>query len=210
MVHPLLENSDTKYICSMNFIEIQKRLSKYSVGIAGAGGLGSNCAVALVRCGIGRLVVADFDTIEPGNLNRQYYFRDQIGQFKVDALKENLLRINPDLKIDIIKKMLDRKSLISTFKNVHVLVEAFDHAEQKEMLVETALETWPDRPLVIGIGMAGFGKIEILKIHVSGNLYICGDGTEEIGPDNPPIAPRVGIVANMQADKTVEILLGIG
>ena len=191
----------------MNFNEIQNRLSKFSVGIAGAGGLGSNCAVALVRCGIGRLVVADFDIIENSNLNRQYYFRDQIGQFKVEALKENLLRINPHLKIDIHKEMIDSRTLVSIFNDVHVLVEAFDHAEQKEMLVETALDTWPDRPLIMGSGMAGYGKTEVLKIQVSGNLYICGDGIEEIGPDNPPIAPRVGIVANMQADKTIELLL---
>jgi len=193
----------------MNFYEIQKRLSEFSVGIAGAGGLGSNCAVALARSGIGHLVIADFDKIELSNLNRQYYFQDQIGQYKVEALKENLLRINPDLKIDIIREMLDSRNLISTFNNVHVLVEAFDNADQKEMLVETALETWPERPLVIGVGMAGFGKTESLKIHISGNLYICGDGIEEISSDNPPLAPRVGIVANMQADKTVEILLGI-
>ncbi|MCK5821173.1 MAG: sulfur carrier protein ThiS adenylyltransferase ThiF [Bacteroidales bacterium] len=191
----------------MNYKEIQNILSKFSVGIAGAGGLGSNCAVALVRSGIGHLVIADFDTIESGNLNRQYYFRDQIGKYKVDALKDNLLRINPDLKIDIHKKMLNSDSLISTFNDVSVLIEAFDLAEQKERLVETALEAWPDRPLVMGVGMAGYGKTEKLKIHVSGNLYICGDGIEEIGPDNPPIAPRVGIVANMQADKTVELLL---
>ncbi len=50
-----------------------------SVGIAGVGGLGSAVAVALARVGVGRLVIADFDVVEPSNLNRQQYFIDQIG-----------------------------------------------------------------------------------------------------------------------------------
>lgn len=204
-----MENMDTKYICKMKFIEIQNKLSKFSVGIAGAGGLGSNCAVSLVRCGIGHIVIVDFDRLDQSNLNRQYYFKDQVGQFKVEAIKENLLRINPDLKIDIHQIKLEEQNLINIFNDVDVLIEAFDHADQKEMLVEAALDAWPARPLIMGIGMAGYGKTEMLRIRVSGNLYICGDGVEEIGPENPPIAPRVGITANLQADKTIELLLGM-
>ena len=58
---------------------IQDRLRNKSVGIAGCGGLGSNCAVALARIGVGRLVIADFDDVSAGNLNRQYYFRIRSG-----------------------------------------------------------------------------------------------------------------------------------
>ena len=59
------------------------------IGIGGAGGLGSNVAVNLVRSGITDIKIADFDVIEQSNLNRQFYFRDQIGQNKVNALYEN-------------------------------------------------------------------------------------------------------------------------
>ena len=58
----------------MRFSEVKTHLSKFRVGIAGAGGLGSNCAVALARSGVGTLVIADYDVIESSNLNRQYYF----------------------------------------------------------------------------------------------------------------------------------------
>ena len=71
-------------------------LGSACVGIAGAGGLGSNCAMHLVRSGIGKLVIADFDTVNESNLNRQFFFRDQVGRVKVEALRENLLRINPE------------------------------------------------------------------------------------------------------------------
>ena len=62
-------------------------MSKFRVGIAGAGGLGSNCAVALARSGVGTLVIADFDIIEAANLNRQYYFTDQIGSDENNCIK---------------------------------------------------------------------------------------------------------------------------
>ena len=58
----------------MKIFKIRDHLSRFRVGIAGAGGLGSNCAVSLARSGIGTLVISDFDVIEPGNLNRQYFF----------------------------------------------------------------------------------------------------------------------------------------
>jgi sulfur carrier protein ThiS adenylyltransferase len=77
----------------MRFSEIKTHLSKFRVGIAGAGGLGSNCAVALARSGVGTLVIADFDVIEEPNLNRQYYFTDQIGLMKTVALKDNIANI---------------------------------------------------------------------------------------------------------------------
>jgi len=63
----------------MTIAEIKKHLLKFRIGIAGAGGLGSNCAAALARSGVGTLVIADFDIVEELNLNRQYYFSDQIG-----------------------------------------------------------------------------------------------------------------------------------
>ena len=70
-------------------------LKQACVGIAGVGGLGSAVAVSLARIGVGKLIIADFDVVEPSNLNRQQYFVDQLGYFKVDALTENLRRINP-------------------------------------------------------------------------------------------------------------------
>ena len=74
----------------MRFSEIKTHLKKFRVGIAGAGGLGSNCAIALARSGVGTIVLSDFDVIEEPNLNRQYYFIDQVGMMKTVALKENI------------------------------------------------------------------------------------------------------------------------
>ena len=182
-------------------------LQNKTVGIAGCGGLGSNCAVALARVGVGHLIIVDFDIISESNLNRQYYFYDQIGSPKIQALKENIERINPLVKVTAINLKLDDQNIKDIFDGVDVLVEAFDRSDQKQIIIESALATWPERPLVIGIGMAGWGGNDMIKMKQYGNLYICGDRVTEIGPEMPPLAPRVGIVANIQANTVLQILL---
>ncbi len=179
----------------------------YTVGVAGAGGLGSNVAMALTRVGIGKLIIADFDVVSESNLNRQFYFHDQLNRKKVEVLKENLLRINPKVEIEIHDLMLNSDNLLSTFLSVDIMVEAFDRAELKEMIIETFQTSNPDIPLVIGNGMAGWGKSNEISVQRYGNLYICGDNEAEIGPDLPPMAPRVLICAAMQANTVMSLLL---
>jgi sulfur carrier protein ThiS adenylyltransferase len=187
--------------------EIAKRLSGKRVGIAGCGGLGSNCAVALARVGVGELIIVDFDVISLGNLNRQYYFHDQIGFKKVYALKSNIERINPFVKVVTHDKRLTPENIPAIFTGCDVIVEAFDLADQKEMLLESILSTLPSVPVVVGLGIAGWGKNDKIHCRKVENIYVCGDEISEISSDLPPIAPRVGIVANMQANVVLEILL---
>ncbi len=195
----------------MRFSEIKTHLGKYRVGIAGAGGLGSNCAVALARCGVGTLVLSDFDIIEESNLNRQYYFSDQIGMAKTVALKENISRINPEVFVIIHQKKLNRINIPEIFSGCNVIVEAFDGSDMKEMLIETVQIKMPGIPLVIGSGMAGWGKSEsVIYRKIDNTLYVCGDESTEVSDDLPPMAPRVGMVANMQANVVIDILMKMG
>jgi sulfur carrier protein ThiS adenylyltransferase len=191
----------------MTFEEIKLKLKNYTVGIAGAGGLGSNCAVALARVGIGKIIISDFDIVSELNLNRQYFFKDQIGVKKVTALKENIERINPEIEIITNDIKLNENNIVEIYKDCDVIVEAFDLAEMKKMLIETCLTELPEKPIVIGIGMAGFGDSNSIHFRQSENFYICGDEKLEVSDKNPPLAPRVGMVANMQANAVLEILL---
>lgn len=191
----------------MNYKEIKQKLKKKTVGIAGAGGLGSNCAVALARVGVGKIIIADFDKVSRENLNRQAFYNDQVGQKKVYALADNMYFINMGVKILPINKKLNPKNIPSVFEKCDVIVEAFDLAEMKQMLIETVQSTWPDKPLVVGLGMAGWGNSNALSVRQVDNLYICGDESSEISEDLPPLAPRVGIVANMQANVVLDLLL---
>lgn len=192
----------------MKFSEIKNILSTKTIGIAGCGGLGSNCAVALARVGIGKLVIADFDVIEESNLNRQYFFFDQVGKYKAPTLKENLIRINPKVNvIDHVIKLLP-KDIVELYKDCDVIVEAFDKAEMKEMIVETVLSEFPEKPIVCGVGLAGWGGNNLIKTEQFRKLYIVGDRTSETSENDPPLAPRVGAVSNMMANVVLEILLG--
>jgi sulfur carrier protein ThiS adenylyltransferase len=182
-------------------------LKSKCVGIAGCGGLGSNCAVALARVGIGKLIIADFDVLIESNLNRQYFFFDQIGQKKAYALRENINRINPAVAVEAHDKKLNAADIITIFKNCDVIVEAFDLAEMKQMIIETVLAEMPDKPIVSGVGLAGWGDSNSIHVKQNGKLYICGDTKTEVSESIPPLAPRVGIVANMQANVVMEILL---
>ncbi len=187
--------------------EIRTALGGKTVGIAGAGGLGSNCAVALARVGIGSMVIADFDVVSEDNLNRQYYFRDQVGMKKTEALKQTLLRIGPAVNLVMHDLRLTPENIPEIFRECDIIVEAFDLADQKQMLIEAVAEKLPGIPLIIGLGVAGYGGNASIRCHKAGNIYICGDGESEISPSLPPLAPKVGVVANMQANLVLELLL---
>lgn len=180
-----------------------------TVGIAGVGGLGSAIAIALARTGIGHLIVADFDLVEPSNLNRQQYFIDQIGIPKVYALRDILTRINPHVRVTACHLRLTENNISEVFGHAQVLVEAFDRADQKVMLIETFATRFPDRPLVTGSGMAGFGPANTIKTQrVASNLYLCGDGNTAAAPGTGLMAPRVGVAAHHQANAVLRLLLG--
>lgn len=186
---------------------IRERLKGKTVGIAGCGGLGSNVAVALARVGIGKLILVDFDRVEASNLNRQYYFRDQIGQPKVEALKQNIHAIDPEITIRTHMLRLDPEHLVELFSGCEVIIEAFDTDRDKQMIIETVLTDMPDRYLISGQGLAGFGDNESIVTRQYDRLFIIGDGLREVSDGLPPLAPRVGVVAAMQANLALELLM---
>ena len=183
-------------------------IRKSIIGIAGVGGLGSNVAISLARVGIGKLIIVDFDIIESSDLNRQQYYIHQIGKLKVEALFENLKQINPFSEYEIHNIKISEKNFAHIFGEVDIMIEAFDNAEMKQMLIENWIKKFPEKPIIAASGLAGFGqnkKIHTCKID---NLYICGDEESELVPGITPMAPRVAIVANMQANLAIELLIG--
>jgi sulfur carrier protein ThiS adenylyltransferase len=188
--------------------KIRKKLKESCVGIAGVGGLGSNAAISLARAGIGRLILVDFDSVEENNLDRQYYFRDQIGKVKVEALKENIKRINPWLKIDIFNQKLTIGSMDEPFHDADVIIEALDSAIAKTSFIEEIMQKLPDKPLVACSGVAGYGNSDRIETKHIGNLYICQDEQARSSDDDVLMAPRVALMANWEANLVLELLLG--
>lgn len=184
------------------------RMKKAVVGIAGVGGLGSTVAIALARMGVGCLILADGDVVEPSNLNRQQYFIDQIGLMKVDALKDTLSRVNRFCKVDTHQAYLTAESVPLVFNGADVVVEAFDRAGEKAMLIDTVMKKMT-RTIVIGAsGLAGYDSSNTIKTQrVAERLYMVGDLNAEAAEGRGLMAPRVGIAASHQANAVVRFLM---
>ena len=188
--------------------KIRMKLKNSSVGIAGAGGLGSNIAVSLARAGVGRLLIVDFDNVEESNLNRQYYFREQIDQVKVEALRENINHIDKSIKVETSEDRLTDGTMARPFHDVDVVVEALDKAETKTAFIEEIMQKLPDKPLVACSGVAGYGHSDRVSTKKLGNLYMVYDEQAKESDEDVLMAPRVIMMANWQANIVLEILLG--
>lgn len=180
-------------------------LGKRCVGVAGCGGLGSNAAVSLVRAGVGSLILVDDDVVEPSNLNRQHFFLGDLGRHKVDALADHLMNICPDVRLETHRKRIEPGDVATVFARADLLVEAFDRAQSKRWLLESWTRAFPERPMVCGNGISGCGNTEKLVVQRVGRVYFCGDQETEMTMGL--CAPRVAIVANMEANVAVELLL---
>jgi sulfur carrier protein ThiS adenylyltransferase len=188
---------------------VHEKIKRAVVGIAGVGGLGSPAAIALTRIGVGTLILVDFDVVEPSNLNRQQYFYHQIGMPKVEALRDNLSKINPCIDIRIHHEKIDPNNVERIFGQAKVIIEAFDRADQKAMLINAVSEKMPEKYLVAGSGVAGFGDgNEIKTVRFSSKIFIVGDQKTAAQPGVGLMAPRVGIAAHHQANMVLRILLG--
>ena len=187
---------------------VHARMKVSAVGVAGLGGLGSNVSVALVRMGIGTLILADFDLVEPSNLNRQQYFIEHIGMTKTDAMAQILASINPYIEVITHKIVLDRNNIPRVFQEADVIVECLDRAEAKAMFIQTVLEFLPETYIVGASGLAGYGDSNSIQtIKLGDKLFMVGDLATPAEPGRGLMAPRVGIAAHHQANLVVSLLM---
>ncbi|MBW2466772.1 MAG: sulfur carrier protein ThiS adenylyltransferase ThiF [Deltaproteobacteria bacterium] len=183
-------------------------VKKAVVGIMGLGGLGTVVAGALARIGIGKLILADFDVVEPSNLNRQQYTISQLGMKKTNALKENLLQMNPYVAIETFDELLSEESIPEVFDTVDVLAECFDDPAMKAAALSSVLTNMPGIGYVGASGVAGYGDNNSIKTQkIRKNIYIIGDNVSAAEPGQGLMAPRVGIAAHHQANQILRILL---
>lgn len=190
--------------------EMYEKISNASVAIAGLGGLGSNVAVMLARAGVGHLLLADFDTVEITNLNRQAYTCEHLGKKKTEALSEILKDINPYIQLEVKNCYVTQENAAEVFGAYPIVCEAFDKAENKAMLVNTILERQKETIVVSGSGMAGYGSSnEIHTKKIMKRLYVCGDRKTEVDHDVCLMASRVTVCAAHQANMIIRLILGI-
>lgn len=196
--------------CPIDQAGVRARLAEATVGIIGLGGLGSNAAMMLVRSGVRRFVLADFDIVEMSNLSRQLFFPDQLGSPKTEALAETLTRIEPSVDLTLIRERITPDNLAGVFARVDVLLEAVDAAETKAAIVETASDRLPDTPLVWVAGLAGCASANAIATRrVGETVWVVGDLEADIRDGLPLLASRVMVAAAHEAHIATRILLGM-
>lgn len=182
-------------------------LQEAKVAIVGLGGLGSNVAMWLARLGVGHMLLYDFDKVELRNLNRQYYFLEDVGEYKAVALLKHLRQVNPygDYQSKVVR--LTEENLAELVADASIVCEALDKPEAKALLVNGVLEKFPEKYLVAASGLAGFGSSASMQVRqITPHFYLCGDGHSSF-LDLPLCGARVGLCAAQQALTIARIIL---
>lgn len=140
-------------------------LKKSKVIVFGIGGVGSFTVEALARCGVGKISMVDFDTIDITNVNRQIHaFKENVGLYKVDEMKKRVNSINKDIVVDTFKEKLEKEN-ISKFnlEEYDYIVDAIDTITSKIFLAKYAFE----KNIKIISAMGAGNKMDPTRLKVS-------------------------------------------
>ena len=192
----------------------QQELVDATVLIVGMGGLGCPAAMYLSAAGVGHLIIADDDTVEITNLQRQIaHEQSNLGESKVSSAEATLKGLNPDVRITQIKNRLEGDLLEQVVVSADVVVDASDNFNTRFAVNQSCLKN--KKPLVSGAAIRMEGQIAVFD---SGNpespcyqcLYSeCGDDDASCS-QNGVMAPLVGIIGSVQAMETIKLITGIG
>ena len=192
----------------------QQELVDATVLIVGMGGLGCPAAMYLSAAGVGHLVIADDDTVEITNLQRQIaHEQSNLGESKVSSAEATLKGLNPDVRITQIKNRLEGDLLEQAVVSADVVVDASDNFNTRFAVNQSCLKN--KKPLVSGAAIRMEGQIAVFD---SGNpespcyqcLYSECDDDDASCSQNGVMAPLVGIIGSVQAMETIKLITGIG
>jgi molybdopterin-synthase adenylyltransferase len=196
-------------------IEGQQQLLNTKVLVVGAGGLGSPVCLYLASAGLGEIRVADHDTVELSNLQRQVMHRnDSLGELKVDSAARAIQQINPHAKVSALPIRLAGASLLQQVAEVDLVLDCCDNFETRHA-VNSACVT-AGVPLVSGAAVRFEGQVCVFDVRdCSSPCYHClFPQADDVTPTNCAtmgvFAPLVGIVGSMQAAEAIKVLLSIG
>ncbi|MGK0499186.1 MAG: adenylyltransferase/sulfurtransferase [Oceanicoccus sp.] len=196
-------------------IEGQEKLLAAKVLIVGVGGLGSPVALYLAAAGVGELWLADHDSVEVSNLQRQIaHGESDIGRPKVISAAEAVNAINPHIRHQTISEKLDGQLLDVAVKRVDLVVDASDNFNTR-FAINRACVTHKV-PLVSGAAIRGEGQLAVFDSRSADSpcyrcLYDDGSGDEQLScSESGVLAPLVGVIGSMQALEAIKLLTGFG
>lgn len=195
-------------------IEGQLRLGKSRALVVGLGGLGSPVALYLAAAGVGELHLADFDTVDLTNLQRQIIHDTQsVGMAKVDSAIARLTAINPQISLVAHRKALDVDSLSAAVQAVDLVLDCSDNFSTREAVNAACVKA--GRPLVSGAAIRLEGQLSVFDPRRSESpcyhcLYGHGSEAELTCSEAGVIGPLVGLVGSLQALEALKLLAGFG
>lgn len=188
--------------------EGQQKLKNSTVFVAGAGGLGSPVAIYLAVAGIGRIILADMDVVDPSNLNRQILHWDEnIGQKKVESGGSKLRKINPEIRISAIDVRIDEDNVYELTKDADIIIDAMDNYPVRFLLNKAALS---HRIPFIHASVWGLGG-QLMTI-IPGKTPCLACLIHETPPKEvfPVLGATPGVIGTLQVTETIKLLTGIG
>jgi len=195
-------------------IDGQEKLLNASVLIVGLGGLGSPVAMYLAAAGVGHLILADFDSVDLSNLQRQIIHNTaRIGETKVESAAQTLRELNPDIKITCITQPLDDALLAEHVKNITVVVDCCDNFATRFAVNAACVKH--KVPLVSGAAIRLEGQVAVFDSRNSESpcyrcLYDEDSETDVTCVANGVLAPVVGVIGSVQALEVLKIIVGFG
>jgi molybdopterin-synthase adenylyltransferase len=188
--------------------EGQEKLKNAKVLVAGAGGLGSPVSTYLAIAGIGKIILADFDSVDVSNLNRQFLHHEKdIGKLKIESAKEKLLSMNPDIDVETISEMLTESNLDALVPECDVIVDALDNLETRHMLNRLAIKR--KIPLIHGAVTGYDGQVTTIVPGKTPCFY-CIFPRISKNEVFPILGTTSGIIGSIQANEAIKFLTGQG
>ena len=183
------------------------------MAVIGCGALGSLCAMYLAASGVGNINIADFDTVDLSNLQRQLFFTEaDLGKTKALVLRDRMLALNSGVSVNVTQEMVRPANAGDFLAGCDVVVDGSDNPATKLMTDRLAAKY--EIPCVIA-GVRGF-DLQVITCLPGGTRYadIFGDAPACDGFTPCSIAgvlgPTAGIAASLQAAETVKLITGAG
>ena len=191
----------------------QEALLASKVLLVGVGGLGCAAAPYLVASGVGSLTLADGDSIDRSNLQRQILFREtDIGQSKAQQAAVNLRQLNTDVDIEVLPQRLTDEQLAALIPQFSLVLDCTDNLATRNAINAACVKA--KVPLVSGAAIRFEGQVASFSMQGDGPCYRCLSrlfGEQQLTCMEAVIlSPVVGIIGSMQALEAVKILAGVG
>lgn len=188
--------------------EGQERLKRMRVFIAGAGGLGSVISLYLAASGFGRIRIADCDSVELSNLNRQILHRSSdLGRSKAQSAQEALRDINPEVEVEALQERISPESIDSLLQGCDMIMDGMDNFSTRYLLNHAALQR--KVPLFHG-AISGFQGQATTIVPGRTACLRCIFPRAPPAEKSPALGSTCGVIGSIQVNEAIKFALGRG